>query len=266
MYLPKIINTELVTEVKKLFSTLSYKWSLLKGEISTKIEVNTKWIKIHWNETMKLGLDFLKPVKVSELLAPIIGYFYTTYPEYEKPLKEILKELDKKVFLTKGMVANFKQQFENHKFEVEYLNKELIITESYGENYAQFIINEELINEILQIAVNNDEDNEGVQDFVYSILPKNLQETIMKQLKRDYEEIYEFRVHDLLDKKFEDNDNVEIDYDLGTKDDALIVKMNHEKKYRFVIKSKNKCIIEVNGKEFAIANNMSTVKEFIESM
>lgn len=266
MYLPKQISNTLVEEVKKLFSTLSYKWSLLKGKIETQIEVNTKWIQIHWNESMQLGLDFLKPVKVSELLAPIIGYFYTTYPEYEKPLKEILKELDKKVFLTKGMVANFKQQFENHKFEVEYNNKQLTITESYGENFAKFIINEELINEILQIAANNDEDNEGVQDFVYSIMPKNLQETIMKRLKRDYEEIYEFRVHEELDKKFEDSDNVEIDYDLGTKDDALIVKMNHEKKYRFVIKSKNKCIIEVNGKEFAIANNMSTVKEFIESM
>lgn len=266
MYLPKIISTELVTEVKKLFEELKYKWSLLKGEISTKIEVDTKWIKIHWNETMKLGLDFLKPVKVSELVAPIIGYFYTTYPEYEKPLKEILKELDKKVFLTKGMVANFKQQFENHKFEVEYLNKELIITESYGENFAKFIINEELINEIIKIAANNDEDNEGLQDFVYSILPKNLQETIMKQLKREYEEIYEFRVHDLLDKKFEDSNKVEIDYDLGTKDDALIVRINNEKKYRFIIKSKDKCIIEVNGKEFAVCHDMTTVKEFIESM
>lgn len=266
MYLPKIVNSVLVREVKKLFAELKYKWSLLKGEISTKIEVDTKWIKIHWDETMKLGLDFLKPVKVSELVAPIIGYFYTTYPEYEKPLKEILKELDKKVFLTKGMIANFKQQFENHKFEVEYNNRQLTITESYGENFAKFIINEELINEILQIAANNDEDNEGVQDFVYSILPKNLQETIMKRLKKDYEEIYEFRVHEELDKKFEDSDNVEIDYDLGTKDDALIVKINHEKKYRFVIKSKNKCIIEVNGKEFAICHNMTTVKEFIETM
>lgn len=266
MYLPKIISTELVTEVKKLFAELKYKWSLLKGKIETQIEVNTKWIQIHWNDSVQLGLDFLKPVKLSELVAPIIGYFYTTYPEYEKSLKEILKELDKKVFLTKGMVANFKQQFENHKFEVEYNNRQLIITESYNENFAKFIIDEELINEILQIAVNNDEDNEGIQDFVYSILPKNLQETIMKQLKRDYEEIYEFRVHDLLDKKFEDSNKVEIDYDLDSKEDALIVRINNEKKYRFVIKSKDKCVIEMNGKEFAICHNMTTVKEFIESM
>lgn len=266
MYLPKIVDSVLVREVKKLFAELKYKWSLLKGKIETQIEVNTKWIQIHWNDSMQLGLDFLKPVKISELLAPIIGYFYTAYPEYEKYIKESLKELDKKVFLTKGMVENFKQQFENHKFEVEYVNKQLTITESYGENFAKFIINEELINEIIEIAANNDEDNEGVQDFVYSILPKNLQETVMKALKKDYEEIYEFRVHDLLDKKFEDNDKVEIDYDLGTKDDALIVKINHEKKYRFVIKSKNKCIIEVNSKEFAVCHNMTTVKEFIESM
>lgn len=266
MYLPKQISNTLVTEVKKFFAGLQYKWSILKGEVSTKIEVDTKWIKIHWNETMKLGLDFLKPIKVSELLAPIVGYFYSTYPEYEKYIKEGLKELDKKVFLTKGVVANFKNQIENHKFEVEYANKELIITQSYNENYAQFIINEELINEILKIAASSQDEQEGLQDFVYSILTPKMQEIIMARLKADFEEIREYRVHEELDKKFEDCNKVEVDYDLGTKDDALIVRINNEKKYRFVIKAKDKCIIEVNGKEFAICHTMSEVIAFIEAM
>lgn len=265
MYLPKKINSVLVTEVKKLFEGFQYKWSFLKGEVTTTVNVDCKWIQCRWNETMKLGLDFLKPVKVSEIIAPVLGYIYAKFPESEKEIQEVLKELDKKIFLTEGVVKTFKQQWENYKFTIEYADKKLVISQEYNENYFRFTIDEELLCEILKLVA-EDENKESLQDFVYSILPLNMQEIIMKRMKEDNEKIYEFKLHDELKKKFEDSKNVEIDYDLDSEDNGFIVKINHEKKYRFIIKSKDKCIVEINGKEFAICHSMSDIIACIEAM
>lgn len=266
MYLPKIISNTLVTEVKKFFAGLQYKLSILKGEITTTINVDCKWIQCKWQETMQLGLDFLKPVKISELVAPVLGYIYAKFPEMEKEIKEILKELDKKLFLTEGAIKSFKNQWQNHRFTIEYADKKLVISQEYGENYFKFTIDEELLCEILKLAAEDKGHQESLQDFVYSILPASMQEIIIKRMKEDFEEIHEYRVHDELDKKFEDSNKVKVDYDLDCKEDALIVYMNNEKKYRFIIKSKDKCIIEVNGKQQNICNNMTEVIAYISRM
>lgn len=266
MYLPKVVNTVLVTEVKKFFAGLQYKWSILKGEASTSIFVDTKWIQCKWNETMQLGMDFLKPVKISELVAPIVGYVYAKFPEMEKEIREILKELDKKLFLTEGAIKVFKNQWQNHRFTIEYAENKLTILQEYGENYCKFTIDEELLCEILKLAAEDKDDKEPLQDFLYSILPTSMQDIIMKRMKEDFEEIYEFKVHDELEEKFNDSKNVKIDYDFDCKDDALIVYMNNEKKYRFVIKSHDKCIVEMNGKEIALCHNMTEVIEVIQSL
>lgn len=261
--IPQVVNTKLVQEIKKLFQSLKYNWSLLKGEITTVINCETEWIQIKWNQTIKVSLDFFKPVKLSELLSPIIGYILTKYPEENQAILATLKEIDKYP-IPQGIVDSLKDQLNNHKLEINYENGQLSITQSIPntDNIAKVIINDDLISEIFELIDNQ----EGVENLIFSILPPKSQETLLRKLKEDFEKIYEFKVHDLLDEKFKNTKNVKIDYDLDTKDDALIVRINNEKKYRFVIKSEDKCIIELNGKEFAIANSMSTVKEFIESM
>lgn len=267
MYLPKIVNSVLVNEVKSFIKSFKYKWTLLKGKVTCIVTGSCKWIEMNWNNSVQFSLDFFTPVKASEILAPIIGAIYAKYPEYMKPIQELLKEWDKYP-IPKGFIEEFKNQINNHLFEISYANGELTISQSIPdtENICKFRIDNELLAEILKLAAEDKGDKEPLQDFVFSILPANIQEIVIKALKEEYEEISEYRVHEELDKKFEDSNKVEIDYDLDTEDDALIVRINNEKKYRFIIKSKDKCIIEVNGKEFAVCHNMTTVKEFIESM
>lgn len=260
---PQIVNTKLVQEIKKLFQSLKYKWSFLKGEITTVINCETEWIQMKWNQTMKVSLDFFKPVKLSELLSPIIGYILTKYPEENKAILTTLKEIDKYP-IPQGIVDSLKGQLNNHKLEINYENGQLSIIQSIPntDNIAKFVINDELMSELFKLIDNK----EGVEDLVFSILPPKSQTVIKERMKEDFEQIYEYRVHEILDKKYEDNEKVTVDYDLDCKDDCLIVRINNEKKYKFIVKSKDKCVIEVNSKEFAICHTMSEVIEVINSL
>lgn len=266
MYLPKVLNNALVTEVKKFFNGLNYKWSILKGNVEVSSEVETKWLKVKWHDTMKLGLDFLKPVKLSELVAPIIGYIYSAYPEYEKEFKEILKEADKRIFITKGLVENFKQQIINHKFEIEYSNKELIISETYNDNYFQLIVNEELLCEILKIAAEDKGNREPLQDFVFSILPTSMQNIISKRLMEDYQEIREYRISEAIEEILDGKENIEVDNDWDSKNTTFIIKVNHEKKYKIEIINKHKALISINGQVDFVAKTMTDIEEFLHTL
>lgn len=261
--IPQVVDTKLVQEIKKLFKSLKYKWSFLKGEITTIIDCETEWIQIKWNQTMKVSLDFFKPVKLSELLSPIIGYILTKYPEENKAILATLKEIDKYP-IPQGIVDSMKDQLNNHKLEINYENGQLNIIQTIPntDNIAKFIINDDLISELFKLIDNK----EGVEDLVFSILPPKSQEIIKEKMKADFEEIYEFRIHEILDEKYEDSNKVTVDYDLDCKDDCLIVRMNNEKKYRFIVKDKDRCLIEINGKQVAVAHTMSEVIEFIKTM
>lgn len=260
---PQVVNTKLVQEIKKLFQSLKYNWSFLKGEITTVINCETEWIQMKWNQTIKVSLDFFKPVKLSELLSPIIGYILAKYPEENKYILAILKEIDKYP-IPQGVVDSLKDQLNNHKLEINYENGQLSIIQSIPntDNIAKFIINDEFMSELFKLIDNK----EGVEDLVFSILPPKSQTVIKERMQEDFEQIYEYRVHEILDKKYEDSEKVTVDYDLDCKDDCLIVRINNEKKYRFIVKSKDKCVIEVNGKEFAICHTMSEVIEVINSL
>lgn len=266
MYLPKVVNSVLVNEVKKFFNGLKYKWSILKGEVTTTINVDCKWIQCKWQETMQLGIDFLKPVKVSELVAPILGYIYAKFPELEKELKEILKELDKKIFLTEGAIKAFKNQWQNHRFTIEYAENKLVISQEYGENYCKFTIDEELLCEILKIAAEDKGDKESLQDFVFSILPASMQEIILKRMKEDYEEIREYRVDETLEEILGDKDNIDIKNDYESANDKFIIRVNHEKKYTIEIVNKHKALLSINSQPAFVANNMTAIEEFVKSI
>lgn len=268
MKLPKVIeNSKLVDEVKSFIKSFQYKWTLLKGKVTCIVTGGCEWVEIKWNESIQFSLDFFKPIKTSEILAPIVGAIYAKYPEYIKPIQALLKELDKYP-IPQGFIEQFKNQINNHLFEITYTNGELIISQSVPDtdNICRIKINEDLISEILKLATNSEDSQELTQNFILSILSPKLQEIIVNELKKEYEEISEYNVNEMLEEILGDKDNIDIENDYDSENDKFIIKVNNQKKYVIEVVNEHKALITVNSKPAFIVHTMTEIEEFFKSI
>lgn len=264
-YKPQIVTTKLVNEVKEFFKSFKYSWKLLKGKVSVAIEGSCKWLKIKWNDEIQFSLDFFKPMKPSEIIEPILSMIYAKYPNEAKMIVEAMKVWDKKVMIPKGVLENFKNQINNHQFDLKFENGVFTFSQSIPDtdNFCELRIDDEFLAEYIPLIADNE--HEKLQDFIVSIMPEKTQKVVLTEFEREYEEIREYKLKNELEELLADVKNIKIYSDYDEDDDNVIINVRNEQKFKFLIKDKNLCKIYLNGKEVETAKTMSKIIVFAQN-
>lgn len=264
-YKPQIVTTKLVNEVKEFFKSFKYSWKLLRGKVNCYIEGQCKWLKIKWSDEIQFSLDFFKPMKPSEIIEPILSMIYSKYPNEARMVSEAMKVWDKKVMIPKGVVENFKHQFNNHQFDLKFENGIFTFSQSIPDtdNICELRIDDEFLAEYIPLIA--DTEHERLQDFIVSIMPEKTQKAMITEFEREYEEISEYKLRNELEELLTDVKNVKIYHDYDEDDDNVTINVRNEKKFKFIIINRHLCKIYLNGKEIETAKTMSKIIVFVSN-